>query len=113
MRNPLRVLICESNQLSGILLGRLLALRGHVPTIVTPAEAMVRVKEQTYDRLLIDTQLIPSMLPSTDRTTVIALTSRSQHETEDLCRAAGIDRWLAKPVLASELWTTLDDDDKS
>ena len=105
---PLRVLICESNKLSAILVSRLLALRGHQPTIVTPEEAATRIKARTYDCMLIDTHQLPALVPFADRASVIALTSLNSQETAAVCRAAGIERWLGKPVLAAELWAALD-----
>ena len=67
------------------------------------------MKARTCDRVLIDATLTPG-LSSVDRVSmVIALSSLPARATEDACRAVGIERWLAKPVLASELWTALDE----
>ena len=106
-RKPLRVLICESNQRSEILLRRLLELRGHLPVVVTLERALAMIDEHACDRLLIDTHLIPPM--SNLATSVIGLTSSPERETEAACRAAGISTWISKPVLATELWAALDD----
>ncbi|MEO6776782.1 MAG: hypothetical protein ABI467_27850 [Kofleriaceae bacterium] len=106
-RVPLRVLICESNELSGLMLRRLLELRGHVPALVTLDEALARIDSHACDRLLIDTQLVPST--PLEGTSVIALTSALRRTAEPACRAAGIATCLSKPVLAAELWAALDD----
>lgn len=105
-RAPLKVLICESNELSALKLRRLLELRGHAPALVTLDEAIARIDADACDRLLIDAQLVPS---TRLRTSVIALSSSSSPAAEHACRAAGIAKCLAKPVLAAELWAALDD----
>ena len=106
IRGPLKVLICESNELSGLKLRRLLELRGHAPELVTLDEALARVAADACDRLLIDAQLVPATRLDTS---VIALSSSSSPAAEHACRAAGIVRCLTKPVPAAELWAALDD----
>ena len=108
-RLPLRVLICESNQLSGLLLRRLLELRGHAPALVTLDQALAMVDAHACDRLLIDTHLLPATPERFEGTSVIALTSSSARTADEVCRAAGIATCLSKPVLAAELWAALDD----
>jgi CheY-like chemotaxis protein len=104
VRAPLKVLICESNELSALKLRRLLELRGHAPAVVTLDEAIARIEADACDRLLIDAQLVPSTPLDTS---VIALSSSSSPAAA--CQAVGIARCLAKPVLAAELWAALDD----
>jgi len=108
MRKSLRVLICESNTLSEILLNRLLLLRGHIPVRSTRDDVATQIADLSYERVLIDIQLLPSSWTRTDG--VIALTSMSSREAEERCRARGIERWLTKPVLASDLWATIEDE---
>lgn len=103
-RAPLRVLICESNELSALKLRRLLELRGHAPAVVTLDEALARIEADACDRLLIDAQLVPSTRLDTS---VIALSSSSSPAAAS--RAVGIARCLAKPVRAAELWAALED----
>ena len=103
-RAPLKVLICESNELSALKLRRLLELRGHAPAVVTLDEALARIEAAACDRLLIDAQLVPSTRLDTS---VIALSSSSSPAAA--CRAVGIARCLAKPVRAAELWAALED----
>lgn len=107
---PLRILICESNKLSGLMLRRLLELRGHAPVLVTVDEAFAMIDANVCDRLLIDTRLVPSTPSRLEGTSVIALTSSSRPIAEEACRAAGIAKCLSKPVLAAELWVALDDE---
>ena len=103
-RVPLKVLICESNELSALKLRRLLELRGHAPAVVTLDEALARIEAGVCDRLLIDAQLVPATPLDTS---VIALSSSSSPAAA--CHAVGIATCLAKPVLPAELWAALDD----
>ena len=113
-RKPLRILICESNALSAILLRRLFELRGHVAKLATTVDqASAAMAVGTFDRLVIDTHLVTNdterILDRFERGAVIALTTLSARDADAACSAAGIATYLSKPVVASQLWAALDD----
>jgi CheY-like chemotaxis protein len=81
-------------------------------------EALAALRRQRYDVVLMDVQM-PEMdgleaarrirreWPGADRPRVIALTANAMQEDRELCREAGMDDYLAKPVRGPQLQEAL------
>jgi two-component system sensor histidine kinase/response regulator len=118
---PLRILIAEDNELNLQLLEQLLLRRGHRVRVANNGEeALAFAEEDHFDLLLLDIHMpkldgfeVVRAIRERERVSgehlpVIALTARSRQEDRDRCRAAGMDDFLAKPLRAVDLWSTID-----
>ena len=101
---------------------RLLAKRDHETTVVCNGrEAVFAVQNQTFDAVLMDVQM-PTMdglqatrtiraLPGAVHSIpIIAMTANAMEGDRERCLKAGMDGYLAKPILAPRLFRELEKD---
>jgi len=118
---PLKILVAEDNAGNAKVLKSVLEGAGHEVEITNDGEAALSALERTrFDIALLDINM-----PEINgyevaklyrvghigewRLPIVALTADATSETERLCREAGMDAVLTKPVEAAELLTTLDE----
>jgi PAS domain S-box-containing protein len=119
--SSLRILVAEDNEFNAQLLEQLLKRRGHRVRVANNGrEALARVDEGAFDLLLLDVHMpeldglqVIRTIRERERAVgghlpVIALTARSRKEDRDQCLAAGMDDFLAKPIQAADLETTIE-----
>lgn len=114
-----RVLVAEDNQTNRIVLERILARGGHhVLHAHDGSEALSALEAGGIDAAILDlnmpelsgyhvAKLYRQMEPFGERLPLIGLTAEATSETERLCREAGMDAAIVKPVPAEELLTLL------
>ncbi len=118
---PRRILVAEDSEFNAQLMEKLLAKRGHKVRVVSNGrDALALASVADFDLLLLDVHMpeldgfqVIRSLREQERTTgarlpVIALTARSRQEDRELCLAAGMDDFLAKPIQTDRLWATID-----
>ncbi|HZF10550.1 MAG TPA: response regulator [Thermoanaerobaculia bacterium] len=117
---PLRVLLAEDNAINQRLVAAILKKRGHtVVTVENGREALAAVGRNALDVALMDVQM-PEMdgfeataairaaeLGTGRHLPIVALTARAFEGDREVCLAAGMDAYLAKPIHASELLAVL------
>jgi CheY-like chemotaxis protein len=120
-RAALRILVADDNPLNQRLAQRLLDKRGHTVVVVgNGREALAALEEQTFDLVLMDVQM-PDMdgleaataIRQKEKSTgqhlrIIAMTTLAMKGDQERCLAAGMDRYLSKPIRAQALFDTLD-----
>jgi CheY-like chemotaxis protein len=113
---PLSILVAEDNEVSRLLVGRLLAKQGHTVTEArTGAEALTLYRQAAFDLILMDIQM-PDMdgFEATaeirqragktgERVPIIALTAHAIKGDRERCLDAGMDDYISKPIRADEL----------
>ena len=117
----LTILLAEDNAVNQRLFVALLEKHGHTVTLVDTGKAAVdAVATQVFDVILMDlqmpvmggleaTQLIRQAEAGTGRRVpIVALTAHALKGDRERCLAAGMDEYLAKPVLAPALLSVLD-----
>ena len=113
-RHPLRILLAEDNLVNQKLATRLLEQMGYrIDLASNGIEACESVARQTYDVVLMDVQM-PEMdgleatrriigeHPNT-RPCIIAMTANAMQGDRDMCLAAGMDDYIAKPIRVDRL----------
>jgi PAS domain S-box-containing protein len=125
----LRVLLAEDNEFNALLMEQLLSRRGHAVRVAGDGrEALALARSGHFDLLLLDVHMPfldgfgviralreherarahgESEIEPGGRLPVIALTARSRKEDRERCLAAGMDEYLAKPVVTAELWAAI------
>jgi len=119
-RHPLRILLAEDNVVNQKLALRLLGQMGYRADLAANGlEALEAVARQTYDVVLMDVQM-PEMdgleasreiirrWPPERRPRIIAMTANALQEDRDLCAAAGMDDYVAKPIRVEVLVAALE-----
>ena len=120
-RRALRILLAEDNPVNQKLAVRLLEKQGH--TVVLAAngvEAVEAVERQSFDLVLMDVQM-PEMdgfeataaIRTRERDTgrripILAMTAYAMKGDRERCLAAGMDRYVSKPIQPSELWQAIE-----
>ena len=118
---PLNVLVAEDNAVNRMLVTALLTKRGHtVRTASNGREALVAVNDAEFDIVLMDVQM-PEMdgLEATAairelegvtgaHVQIIALTAHAMKGDREICLAAGMDEYLAKPIKPVELFAMIE-----
>jgi two-component system sensor histidine kinase/response regulator len=119
---PLDILVAEDSEFGSSVLKHFLSRRGHqIHLAVDGRQALDMASTDQYDLLLLDIHLpeidgfeVVRAIRSREKSTgkhlpVIALTARSRQEDKELCLAAGVDDFIAKPVIFAELWKAIED----
>jgi CheY-like chemotaxis protein len=113
-RHPLRILLAEDNVVNQKVATRLLGQMGYRADIAANGlEAVAAVERQTYDVVLMDVQMpemdgfeasreINRRWPS-KRPRIVAMTANAMEGDRELCVAAGMDDYVAKPIRIEEL----------
>jgi CheY-like chemotaxis protein len=117
---PLSVLVAEDNEFNARLMEKLLIKRGHAVRLASDGrEALKLLDASRFDMLLLDVHMphldgfkVIKAIRERERATgehlpVIALTARSRKQDEELCLAAGMDGYLAKPIRTEDLWASI------
>ncbi|HEU4439237.1 MAG TPA: response regulator [Methylomirabilota bacterium] len=119
-RLPLRILLAEDNVVNQKLALRLLAQMGYRADLAgNGLEALDAVERQTYDVVLMDVQMpemdgleasreINRRWHGRTRPRIVAMTANAMQGDRDLCVAAGMDDYVAKPIRVEELVSALE-----
>lgn len=120
---PLSVLVAEDNPINQRLVLALLERAGHRVQLADDGQQALRMLDETgFDVVLMDMQMpVMDGLEATRRlrareaeggsarVPVIAMTASAREEDRELCLAAGMDDYLAKPVNLAEVLQRLQD----
>src|SRR5262249_19927102 len=118
--HPLRILLAEDNVVNQKVALRLLAQMGYRADVAANGlEAIDAVGRQTYDVILMDVQMpeldgfeasreINRRWPGERRPRIVAMTANAMQGDRELCAAAGMDDYVAKPVRIEELVAALE-----
>jgi signal transduction histidine kinase/ligand-binding sensor domain-containing protein/CheY-like chemotaxis protein len=119
-RLPLRVLLAEDNPVNQKVGTRLLEKLGYHPDLASNGqEALDAVRRQNYDIILMDMQMpvmdgleasriVVQEYPMETRPFIVAMTANVLESDREACKNAGMDDFLAKPVLLSDLHKLLE-----
>jgi CheY-like chemotaxis protein len=114
-RHPLRILLAEDNVVNQKLAMRLLQQMGYRADLASNGiEAVESVQRQTYDVVLMDVQMpemdgleaarrINTQSPNGRRPRIVAMTANAMQSDRDMCFAAGMDDYVAKPIRVDQL----------
>ncbi|HTC31971.1 MAG TPA: response regulator [Bryobacteraceae bacterium] len=109
-QRPLRILLAEDNVVNQKVAVRLLERMGYRPDVASNGiEALEAVHRQRYDVVLMDVQMpemdgleasrrIISELDAPERPRLVALTANVLKRDQQMCREAGMDDYLPKPL---------------
>ena len=118
-RHPLRILLAEDNVVNQKVALRILAQMGYRADVAANGlEAIEAVERQTYDVVLMDVQMpeldgfeasreINRRWPAA-RPRIVAMTANAMQGDRELCVAAGMDDYVAKPIRVEELVAALE-----
>ncbi len=118
-RHPLRILLAEDNVVNQKVALRLLGQMGYRADVAANGlEAIDAVERQTYDVVLMDVQMpeldgfeasreINRRWPGERRPRIVAMTANAMEGDRELCMAAGMDDYVAKPIRVEELVAAL------
>jgi CheY-like chemotaxis protein len=113
--HPLRILLAEDNVVNQKLAIRLLQQMGYRADLASNGlEAIESVERQTYDVVLMDVQMpemdgleasrqITAALPVGQRPRIVAMTANAMQGDREMCLAAGMDDYIAKPIRVDHL----------
>jgi PAS domain S-box-containing protein len=119
-RHPLRILLAEDNVVNQKVALRLLGQMGYRADVAANGlEAIDAVGRQIYDVVLMDVQMpeldgfeasreINRRWPGDRRPRIVAMTANAMQGDRELCAAAGMDDYVAKPVRIEELVAALE-----
>ena len=117
-QHPLRILLAEDNLVNQKWAMRLLEQMGYRTDLASNGvEALESVARQTYDVVLMDVQMpemdgleasrtINATYPH-DRPRIIAMTANAMQGDREMCLAAGMDDYIAKPIRVDRLTEAL------
>jgi PAS domain S-box-containing protein len=118
-RLPMRILVAEDSAINQKLAVGILGKLGYDCTVAGDgAEALAQLRRQAFDLVLMDLQMpeidgleatrqIMAMLPPQGRPRIIAMTANALPGDRERCLAAGMDDYLAKPILPVDLQAML------
>jgi signal transduction histidine kinase/HPt (histidine-containing phosphotransfer) domain-containing protein/ActR/RegA family two-component response regulator len=107
---PLRILLAEDNPVNREVALGLLGRHGHTVTVATDgAEAVAAARKGGFDVILMDvhmpgmdgmqaTRNIRTIPGAAGRVPIVALSASVMKDEVDMCFAAGMDQFLAKPI---------------
>jgi two-component system sensor kinase len=118
---PLHILLAEDGLVNQQVACRLLQVRGHrVQTANNGLEALALLENDSFDLVLMDVQM-PEMdgleaaaairrkeLGTGTHQPIIAMTAHAMKGDRELCLAAGMDGYLAKPIHANSLYEAVE-----
>ncbi|MBV8551781.1 MAG: response regulator [Acidobacteriaceae bacterium] len=121
LHNPTHVLLAEDNAINELLAVKLLEKQGYRVTVAHNGhEALAAIEKAPFDVVLMDVQM-PEMdgLEATaairsreagtgNRLPIIAMTAHAMKGDEERCLAAGMDAYVPKPVVASQLFDAIE-----
>jgi two-component system, sensor histidine kinase and response regulator len=112
----LNILLAEDNAVNQRLASRLLEKRGHCVTIANNGQEVLILMDRTsYDLILMDVQMplmdgleATKLIRDREKETgthqpIVALTAHAVKGDEEMCKEAGMDGYLAKPIRPEEL----------
>ncbi len=114
-RHPLRILLAEDNIVNQKVALRLLAQMGYRADVAANGlEAIDAIERQVYDVVLMDVQMpeldgfeasreINRRWPGERHPRIVAMTANAMQGDRELCMAAGMDDYVAKPIRVEEL----------
>jgi PAS domain S-box-containing protein len=117
----MKVLVVEDGHVNQLVSSRMLEKRGHMVTLASNGqEAIDFFKSEPFDIILMDVQM-PGMngleataaIRQIEQTTgghmpIIAMTANAMRGDRELCLAAGMDDYLAKPLRSIELFQAVE-----
>lgn len=120
-QQPLRILLAEDNRVNQVLAVRLLEKRGHsVISVQDGCEAVNALASDNFDVALLDVQMpvmdglqAAGLIRKQERESgrrhlpLIALTAHAMTGDRELCLAAGMDGYVAKPINPDELFAAI------
>lgn len=119
---PLRILLAEDNQVNQVVATMLLEQAGHRVTLAGDGEKAVAAfrEEREFDIVLMDVSMpVLDGLDATRQirvfeaeeslaaTPILALTAHSSSRDRKQCRDAGMDGFVCKPIVETELFTAM------
>ncbi|HKF70363.1 MAG TPA: response regulator, partial [Stellaceae bacterium] len=119
-RKPLKILLAEDNAPNRMIIQRIVELAGHTCVTANDGEEALQILEQPgIDLVLMDinmpelsgyeaAKLYRMAHLDEPRMPILALTADATSQTERLCREAGMDGVLTKPIEPSHLLATID-----
>lgn len=117
-RHPLRILIAEDNPINQEVAKGLMLRLGYQPEIAENGkEALDKLEEKEFDLVFMDVQM-PEMdgYEATqaiidrwgeDRPRIVAMTANAMQGDREKCLDAGMDAYVSKPILFSEIYSTI------
>ena len=117
---PARILLAEDNVVNQKVALRILGQMGYRADVAgNGLEAIDAVERQTYDVVLMDVQMpemdgfeasreINRRWPGARRPRIVAMTANAMQGDRELCAAAGMDDYVAKPIRVEELVAALE-----
>jgi signal transduction histidine kinase/ligand-binding sensor domain-containing protein/CheY-like chemotaxis protein/HPt (histidine-containing phosphotransfer) domain-containing protein len=118
-RLPLRILVAEDNSVNQRVALLLLERLGYVADVAADGfEALDALRRQRYDLILMDVQMpgmdgleatrrIRTEAPRERQPRILAMTANALREHRESCFSAGMDGFLSKPILLSDLRAAL------
>jgi len=120
-RRHLRILLAEDNSVNQMVAVRLLEKFGHTASVVANGrEALAKLEEEVFELILMDIQM-PEMdgfettrairakeAATGQRIPIIAMTAHAMKGDRERCLAAGMDRYVAKPIHPAELFEAIE-----
>ena len=119
--SPLRILLAEDSLVNQKLATGLLSRQGHSVTVASNGkEALAALELQQFDLMIMDVQM-PEMdglettaaIRARERKTgghlpIIAMTAHALQGDRERCLAAGMDRYVTKPIRAKQLYEVIE-----
>ena len=116
----MRILLAEDNPINQRVATRLLEKLGYHPDVASNGqEALDAVRRQAYDVILMDmqmpvmdgleaTRVVTQEYPVETRPFIVAMTANVLESDREACKSAGMDDFLAKPVMLADLHKLLE-----